>query len=132
MIAFLLAQIGKLKKAISSTNNQLAEVTTPKTWSSFTHPTLENGSHYGAKGCQYAKFGCFVVVIISVEFESAPSNALLWTMPEGYIPVGDVQLSASGGGSYNAKAQAVINSSGSVRVSSVDKWVTAYGIYVVS
>ena len=90
---------------------------------------MTNGTHYDG-GCFYAKFGCFVVVIISVAFDSAPSNAVLWTMPAGYKPIGTVDVSCSGGGSYNAKAQGVIKSNGIVTVTSVDKWVTGYGIYV--
>ena len=123
--------IDKEADAINALNNNITPLTTSKAWSDFTKPTLSNGTHYG-DGCHYIKIGCFVAVIISVQFDSAPSNALLWTMPSGYIPVGSVDISASGGGSYNAKAQCVINSSGGVRVTSVDKWVTGYGIYIVA
>lgn len=104
---------------------------TAKTWDEYTTPTLSIGSHYGT-GCRYAKFGAFVHVIINVQFDSASSNALLWTMPSGFVPIGGTQLAASGGGSYNAKAQAVVGPSGDVRVTSVDKWVSASGIYFVA
>jgi len=123
--------LDKEADAINALSEQIVPFVTSKTWGNFTKPTLSNGTHYG-DGCNYLKIGCFVVVIISVQFDSPPSNALLWTMPSGYIPVGSVDISASGGGSYNAKAQCVINSSGGVRVTSVDKWVTGYGIYVVA
>lgn len=122
---------GGLNSVYSALNGNLNPLTTSKSWSDFTKPTLSNGTHYG-DGCHYIKVGCFVAVIISVQFDSPPSNALLWTMPSGYIPVGNVDISASGGGSYNAKAQCTVNSSGGVRVTSVDKWVTGYGIYIVA
>ena len=117
--------------ALNALNSNLSPLITGKTWAEYVQPTLVNGSQYSG-GCRYGKFGAFVHVYISAQFDSAPSNALLWTMPSGFIPVGEVQLAASGGGSYNAKAQAIINSSGEVRVTSVDKWVSASGIYFVT
>ena len=116
----------KIKQSLSSA--QMNELVLQKNWSMFTQPTLINGTHYSG-GCFYGKFGAFVCVIISVQFDSAPTHQLLWTMPSGYVPIGNVELSASGGGSYNAKAQAIVNSSGTVHVTSVDRWVAAYGIY---
>ena len=104
----------------------------PKTWDDFTKPTLINGTHYGASGCRYIKVGCFIYLIISAEFSSAPTNAHLFTLPSGYHPVGSGELSVSGGGAYNAKAQCRIMSNGEVRVTSVDKWVIGSGIVVAS
>ena len=108
----------------------MSPLITGKTWAEYAIPTLSNGAHYGI-GCKYAKFGALVHIVISVQFDSAPSNALLWKMPSGFVPIGDVQLGASGGGSYNAKAQAVVASDGNVRVTSVDRWVSASSIYFV-
>lgn len=115
---------------LNSLNSNISPLITGKTWVEYTIPTLSNGSHY-LVGCKYAKFGAFVHIVISVQFDSAPTNALLWTMPSGFKPIGDVQLAASGGGNYNAKAQASVDSDGTVRVTSVDRWVTASGIYFV-
>ena len=115
---------------VTSLYSNLSPLITGKTWVEYTIPTLSNGAHCGA-GCKYAKFGAFVHIVISVQFDSAPTNALLWQMPSGFVPIGDVQLAASGGGSYNAKAQAIVNSSGNVYVTSVGKWVAASGIYFV-
>ena len=123
--------LNALKSSVDSLNSNLNPLITSKTWTGYTTPTLSNGTHYGT-GCRYCKFGAFVHVYISVQFDSAPSNALLWKMPSGYLPIGDVQLAASGGGSYNAKAQAVVGSNGEVHVTSVDKWVSASGIYFVA
>lgn len=108
----------------------MSPLITGKTWVEYAIPTLSNGAHYGV-GCKYAKFGALVHIVISVQFDSAPTNALLWQMPSGFVPIGEVQLAASGGGSYNAKAQALVGSDGNVRVTSVDKWVVASGIYFV-
>ena len=123
--------LSQINEDLTSLNSNLSPLITGKTWAEYVQPTLINGSHYSG-GCRYGKFGAFVHIYISVEFDSAPTNALLWTMPSGFIPIGDVQLAASGGGSYNAKAQAIVNISGEVKVTSVDKWVTASGIYFVT
>jgi hypothetical protein len=71
--------------------------------------------------------------MIGVAFDSAPTNQTIFSMPNGYKPVGDVELAASGGGSYNAKAQVRIDGdTGAVKVTSVDKWVYAYGVYIAT
>lgn len=104
---------------------------TPKALADFTQMTLLNGTHY-LQGCKYIKLGCFVYVAISVVFNSAPSNVHIFTMPSGYIPANNgVEVTVSGGASYNAKAQCQIDNTGKIRVSSVDKWVTGSGIFVV-
>ena len=121
---------GSSQTLINAINTLNSNLMTAKTWAQFTQPTLENGTHYGTYGCRYARFGSFVVVIISVAFDTPPTNALLWTMPSNYKPVGVVEVPASGGGSYNAKAQCTILQDGIVRVTSVDKWVTGQGIFI--
>jgi len=100
------------------------------TWTDGTKPTLTNGSHYG-NGCYYFKIGCFVYLTISAEFSSAPTNLNLFTLPAGYIPIGAVEIAVSGGGTYNAKAQCTVTSGGTVKVTSVDKWVMGSGIFLV-
>lgn len=71
--------------------------------------------------------------MIGVSFDSAPTNITIFSMPNGYKPVGDVELAASGGGSYNAKARVRISGdNGTVNVTSVDNWVYAYGVYVAT
>ena len=122
--------LNALNADVATLNSNLSPLITGKTWNEYTIPTLINGSHY-LVGCKYAKFGAFVHVNINVQFDSPPTNVTLWTMPSGFVPIGDVQLAASGGGSYNAKAQAVVNSEGEVKVTSVDRWVSASGIYFV-
>ena len=99
-------------------------------WIDGTKPTLTNGSHYG-EGTYYFKIGCFIYLSISAEFSSPPSNALLFTLPEGCRPIGGAEISVSGGASYNAKAQCVIGVTGGVRVSSVDNYVAGSGIFLI-
>lgn len=103
----------------------------PKLWSDTIKPTLTNGTHYG-DGCHYIKIGCLVYVWIGVAFSSAPTNVPIFTLPEGYRPLGGATIPASGGGSYNAKAQCVIDYQGKVSVTSVDKWVNGSGFFLVS
>ena len=104
----------------------------PKSLNDYTKPTLINGTHYSTSGCIYIKVGCFVYLIISVEFSSAPTNVHLFTLPSGYRPAAAAEIVVSGGGSYNAKAQCRITAGGEVRVTSADKWVIGSGIFVAS
>lgn len=95
----------------------------------FAKPTLTNGSHYG-DGTYYCAVGCFTFLFISASFDSPPTNTVLFTLPIGWRPLAYTEIAVSGGGSYNAKAQCVINTDGSVCVTSVDKWVRGSGIFV--
>ena len=88
------------------------------------------GTNYG-DGCRYIKIGCFVFLIISVQFDAAPSGKNIFTLPTGYRPLTLMEISVSGGGSYNSKAQCVIYTDGSIIVSSADKYVTGSGIFIV-
>lgn len=106
-----------------------ASITEPLAWSNGIKPTLTNGSHYN-NGTYYWKRGSLVYLHISAQFNSAPTNVLLFTLPAGYRPIGDAEITASGGGSYNAKAQCRITENGSVYVTSVDKWVSGSGLFI--
>ena len=120
-------------KALSDAIAQsTASFTNDHSYAQMTTPTLTNGSHYGNYGTKYIKIGCFLYIIISAVFDSAPTNALLFTLPTGYRPLGYTEISVSGGGSYNAKAQCSIRPDGNVYVTSVDKWVTGGGMFVVT
>ena len=106
-----------------------ASITEPLAWSNGIKPTLTNGSHYN-NGTYYWKRGSLVYLHISAQFNSAPTNVLLFTLPAGYRPIGDAEITASGGGSYNAKAQCRITENGCVYVTSVDKWVSGSGLFI--
>lgn len=110
-------------------NDNLAPFLKQWGWVDGVKPDLTNGSHYG-QGTYYFKIGCFIYLVISAEFESAPTNELLFTLPEGYRPVGVADIPVSGGASYNAKAQCIVGLTGGVRVTSVDKYVTGTGLFL--
>ena len=93
--------------------------------------TLTNGENY-IQGCSYMKIGCFVLIYVSVVFTTPPTNITIFTLPEGYRPVRETLISASGGASYNAKGECAIRPNGNVAVSSVDNYITASGLFVVS
>ena len=95
----------------------------------FAKPTLTNGSHY-LGGTYYCTVGCFTFIFISVAFDSPPNNTILFTLPNGWRPLLYTEITVSGGGSYNAKAQCVIHENGEVNVTSVDKWVRGCGIFM--
>lgn len=97
----------------------------------FTKPSLSNGTHYST-GCRYAKMGAFAYIYISVEFSSPPENKLLFTLPDGYRPLGTTEIPVSGGETFNAKAQCYIASNGRVYVTSADKYVIGGGIFLHS
>lgn len=121
-----------VQDAIDELDDAVDEFIIPKSITDLIKPTLQNGSHY-QQGCRYIKIGCFVYVLISVEFSSAPSNQVLFALPQGYKPIINSEITVSGGGSYNAKAQCQINaSSGNVSVTSADKWVIGNGIFLVA
>lgn len=107
----------------------IAQSMAPLTWNSGTKPTLSNGSHYGS-GTYYWKRGGLVYLCISAAFDSAPTNALLFTLPAGYRPISNAEITVSGGGSYNAKAQCRISDGGAVYVTSADRWVIGSGLFI--
>lgn len=122
--------IDKEADAINALNSKLTPLTAGEKWDDFTQVTnLVNGTNYRG-GCQYRRLGCFVHIIVSVEFNSAPSNTEIFTLPSGYRPITSTTIPVDGGASYNAKAQCTISDTGVVRVSSVDKWVIGGGLFV--
>lgn len=122
------SQFSAWEKIITKTD--LNPFTTAKSWSDGSKPTFVNGSDYG-NNTYYFKVGCFCYLIVSAQFSSAPSNTKAFTLPAGYRPIGDADISVSGGGSYNAKAQCIVKSSGDVYVTSVDKWVIGSGMFLI-
>ena len=129
------AQFAAAVKALASLvnttemNAAIQQFPEPLAWNNGTKPTLSNGSHY-SYGTYYWKRGGLVYLCISAEFSSAPTNALLFTLPTGYRPIGNAEITVSGGGSYNAKAQCRITDGGAVYVTSVDKWVIGSGLFI--
>lgn len=115
---------------IDTLNSNMIPLTSPKAFAGGTQPTLTNGTHY-SNGCYYWKFGCLLYLYVSVQFTSNPSNTTIFTLPEGYRPVSASEITVSGGGSYNAKAQCQIGTDGNVKVTSVDKWVVGSGILLM-
>lgn len=129
--AQLAAAVKVLASLVNTTEmaSAIQQSTAPLTWDNGTKPTLSNGSHYG-NGTYYWKRDGLVYLCISAQFDSAPTNALLFTLPAGYRPIGNAEITVSGGGSYNAKAQCRITDAGSVYITSVDKWVTGSGMFI--
>ena len=99
-----------------------------KSLTDFTKPTLLNGTHY-EEGVMYAKIGCFVFLYVAVQFDSPPTNTVLFILPEDCRPIANSEVPVSGGASYNAKAQCQITKYGQVKVTSVDNWVSGSGIF---
>lgn len=83
--------------------------------------SLSSGQNY-QEGCAYTKIGTLVFVYVRVAFTSSPTNASVFTLPDGYRPKQQVNFYISGGGSYIASGHGVIESNGIVKVSSPDKW----------
>lgn len=111
-------------------NSDLQPFQTAKSWSDGVKPTLTNGSHYGV-GTYYFKVGCFVYLVVSAEFSSAPTNVNLFTLPAGYRPIGVAEITVGGGATYNAKAQCQIRTNGNVTVTSADKYVIGSGFFLI-
>ena len=122
--------IGGVEGQIAALNTQITPLTAGEKWADFVNvSTLTNGENYG-NGCKYRRIGCFVHILVGVQFSAAPSNTEIFTLPVGYRPITATTIPVDGGAAYNAKAQCTISDGGVVRVTSVDKWVIGGGLFV--
>lgn len=102
-----------------------------KKWADTVEFTPTSGTSY-LNGCRYIKLtDCLVWIAISVSFNSAPSNEIMFTLPEGLRPLDNTPILVDGGETLNAKAQCVIKTSGEIRVTSVDKYVIGNGFFLI-
>lgn len=105
----------------------------PARWANSVEFTPTNGETVGSIGCRYMKLSnCLAWIYIDVKFTTPPTHVLLFTLPSDVRPIGMAFIPVDGGESYNAKAQCTISNTGDIYVTSVDKYVSGSGLFLIT